>query len=599
MSRLLLRLLVLAAIAPLVTACGGGGASHGTPAVLPQSVQTVAPQLPSALTGVPQTALRGVLVSVQLPLRNSDELDTLIANQADEHSPAYRHFLTPEQFRDRYAPAAADLNAAAATLQAAGYETRVTSQTILAAASQPIVERSFGVRLQQTNARNRTLLSADRAPILSAALTKLGASVTFSRFVYHTNSKRVERTSLGQDNRYGADGPYWFTDLKEAYGYPSYRALNGAGRTIAIVISSDIRDSDLAKYFGHEGLARIPTVVRRPVNGGPPPFDVNSPDSDEASLDVQQSLGSAPGASLILYDIPDLSDQNILAGYQAVVDENRADIVSSSFGLCELYYTKAYNDGVDYTPLLRSYNNVFRQGNAQGITFVASSGDNGALDCTDPSGTVLVKGVENPADDPNVTAVGGTNLVTASVTGSKNSRYAGENAYFDALDPAQGALPNQIWGSGGGISELFKKPWYQGLVETRARMRTVPDIAMHMGGCPFGSLPCGPDRTSVVTAIGGSFYRLIGTSASAPEFAGLLAVTEQSLGTRLGNANGYIYSLAAIFGNRVYRHPPGNNGYPTRRDYDYVLGNGTPHAAAFALRPGIPLAGDPGTPSNP
>jgi hypothetical protein len=123
---------------------------------------------------------------------------------------------------------------------------------------------------------------------------------------------------------------------------------------------------------------------------------------------------------------------------------------------------------------------------------------------------------------------------------------------------------------------------------------------MHMGGCPLGALtPCGPDRTSVVTAIGGSFYLLIGTSASAPEFAGLLAVTEQSLGTRLGNANGYIYALAAIFGDRVYRHPPGNNGYPTRRDYDYVLGNGTPRAAAFVLRPGIPLAGDPGTPSNP
>ncbi len=601
MSRLLLRLALFVAIAPLVSACGGG--SHGAPqAVIPQSAATAAPQLPNVASGVPQGALRGVLVTVHLPLRNSDELDALLANQADEHSPSYRHFLSPEQFRERYAPSAADVNAAAATLQAAGFETHLTSQTILAAAPQSTVERSFGVRLLQSSMRNRAPLSADRAPTLPAALTKLGASVAFSRFVYHVHSKLVSKTPFAPDNRYGADGPYWFTDLKEAYGYPSYRALNGAGRTIAIVISSDVLDSDLAAYFGHEKLSPVPVITRRPVNGGGA-FNPNSGDSFEASLDVQQSLGSAPGASLLLYDIPDLSDDNILLAYQAVVDENRADVVSSSFGLCELYYTAAYNSGVDYTSILKNFNDVFRQGNAQGITFVASSGDSGAYGCTDVSGTVITKGVENPADDPNVTGVGGTNLVTASITGSRRSTYVSENAYFDTFDPAQGALPNEIWGSGGGISQIFKKPWYQALVNTRASTRTVPDIALHMGGCPTGSLPCGPDRSAVITAVDeanvGGYYLLIGTSASAPEFAGLLAVTEQSLGTRLGNANGYIYALAAVFGDRVYRHPPGNNGYPTRHDYDYVLGNGTPRAAAFVLRPGIPLAGDPWTPSNP
>ncbi len=420
MSRLLLRFLVLAAIAPLVTACCGGGASHGSPAVLPQSVQTVAPQLPSAPAGVPQTALRGVLVSVHLPLRNSDELDTLIANQADEHSPAYRHFLTPEQFRDRYAPAAADLNAAAATLQAAGYETRVTSQTILAAASQPIVERSFGVRLQQTNARNRTLLSADRAPILSAALTKLGASVTFSRFVYHTNSKRVERTSLGQDNRYGADGPYWFTDLKEAYGYPSYRSLNGAGRTIAIVISSDILDSDLAKYFGHEELARIPTVVRRPVNGGPPPFDVNSRGfrrgEPRCAAVVRKRSGSF--AHPLRHPRPLGSEHlgRLSSGRRREPRRYREFLVRP--------VRVVLHEGVQrrrrlHAPLAQLQQRFPPGERARASRSSLLRATTARYDCTDPSGTVLVKGVENPADDPNVTAVGGTNLVTASVAGSK------------------------------------------------------------------------------------------------------------------------------------------------------------------------------------
>lgn len=199
-----------------------------------------------------------------------------------------------------------------------------------------------------------------------------------------------------------------------------------------------------------------------------------------------------------------------------------------------------------------------------------------------------------------MTGVGGTNLVTSYIPGSVQSTYVRENAYFDPFDPAQGALPNEIWGSGGGISVLFPKPWYQLLVNTRANTRTVPDIAMHMGGCPVGSVqPCAPDRSSDVTAVGGEFWLLIGTSASAPETAGLLAVQEQRLGSRLGNANGDIYLLNATLGNAVYRHPPGNNGYPTRPDYDYVVGNGTPHAADFALELFGKLAGDPQTPSNP
>jgi subtilase family serine protease len=547
--------------------------------------------------------MRGVQVVVHLPLRNTDELDKLIASQTDKSSPQYHRFLTPDQFRTSYAPAPADLAAAASSLKSLGFETHVTSQSVLAAASQATVESTFGVHLKQTSAKGRSALSADRAVAVPAALSRLNATVTFAKLERHVNSKQLTKTEFDPDNRVSPSGYYWFTDLKQAYGYPSYQTANGSGRTIAIVIDSDVADSDLATYFGHEHLAP-PAVVRRPVNGGPRPVSLGDGSSYEAALDVQQSSGSAPGAKIALYGIPDLSDTNVLAGYQAIVDDNKADIVNSSFGLCELYYTAAYNypgDTTDYTQILRDFHNVFRQGNAQGITFVASSGDNGAYDCYDPTGSFKVLGVENPADDPNTTGVGGTNLVTNFVAGSKNSSYVRESAFADLGDPAQGAPPNDRWGSGGGISVIFGKPWYQYLVNTHAATRTVPDVSMHMGGCPGGSIqPCNPDDSSVITRIGGHYFLLIGTSASSPEFAGLLAVTEQTLGTRLGNANGYIYALSAAGGSTVYRQNiPGNNGYPTTPGYNYVLGNGTPHAAVFAAQPFAPRAGDPWTPTNP
>jgi subtilase family serine protease len=553
--------------------------------------------------------MRGVMVSVHLPLRNSDDLDALISRQGDKASPDYHHFITPDQFRAKYAPAAVDLNAAADALRGLGFETRATSQSVLAAAEQSTVERTFNVHFRSVQSRGRTVdsaeratttLAVDRAPTLPQSLSRLGATVGFSQLVKHVDSKRVSQQPYTPDNRYSTTGPYWFTDLKQAYGYPSYQTANGSGRTIAIVIDSDVLDSDLALYFGHEHLAP-PVVERRPVDGGPPPFDPNSGASTEASLDVQQAFGSAPGSHIIMYTIPDLSDQHVIDAYSAIVDENRADIVNSSFGLCELYYTAAYNGGTDYTSILKQQHDVFRQGNAQGTTFVSSSGDNGAYDCFDPTFSFLVKGVENPADDTDVTGVGGTNLVTNHVAGSLNSSYVRESEFFDPFAPAKGVPPGEIWGSGGGISVIFPKPWYQHLVNTRAGTRTVPDVSMHMGGCPVGAkTPCNPDDSSVVTAIGGGFFLVIGTSASSPEFAGLLAVTEQTLGTRLGNANGYIYAASLLGGEAVYRQDiPGNNGYPTTHDYNYVLGNGTPKAAVFAAQPFAPRAGNPQTPTNP
>ncbi|HTD36450.1 MAG TPA: S53 family peptidase, partial [Candidatus Limnocylindrales bacterium] len=473
-------------------------------------------------------------------------------------------------------------------------------------APQAVVERTFSVKLRAVQSRGRGVasitrgaLAADRAATLPQSLAKLGATVSFAQNVRHVDSKLVSKTPLVLDNRYSTTGPYWFTDLKQAYGYPSYQTANGTGRTVAVVIDSDILDSDLALYFGHEHLAP-PVVERRPVDGGPQPFDPTSGSSAESSLDVQQSFGSAPGAHIMLYGVPDLSDQSVIDAYSAIVEDNRADVVSSSFGVCELYYTAAYQNGTDYTSILEAQHDVMRQGNAQGITFVAASGDSGAYECFDPTGSYMIKGVGNPADDTAVTSVGGTDLVTASTAGSKNSSYTRESEFYDPLDPSQGYPPNAIWGSGGGISQLFPKPLYQQLVNTRAHTRTVPDVAMHMGGCPVGAASCNPDDSSVVVGFAGGLYLLIGTSASSPEFAGLLAVTEQTLGTRLGNANYYIYALSAVGGSAVYRQNiPGDNGYPATPGYNYVLGNGTPRAAVFAAQPLAPRAGNPQTPTNP
>jgi hypothetical protein len=117
-------------------------------------------------------------------------------------------------------------------------------------------------------------------------------------------------------------------------------------------MASDVLDSDLALYFGFESVAP-PKLVRMPVDGGAP-FNINNLASFEASLDVQQVGGMVLGATIVLYNIPDLSDQSIFDAYQTITETNAVDIVNSSFGGPEGIFTADYNGGTDFTGIRQS-----------------------------------------------------------------------------------------------------------------------------------------------------------------------------------------------------------------------------------------------------
>jgi subtilase family serine protease len=573
-----------------------------------------APSLPAAPTVAAD-------FSIRLPLRNDADLDAFLAAVSDPRSPIYHHFLTPAQFAESFAPAASSRAQAISYLRAAGFTVEISGpQSLRVRGSVRTVETVFGVHLATTRdpASGRARLFSDGAVKLPAPLTAIGASIVgFERFSHAGQLRAVPA------NRYGAAGPYWFTDLKEAYGYPSLQTLSGRGATIGIVMASDVLDSDLAAYFQAERFTAVsgipaPVVTRRPVLGGAP-FDPASDASFEASADVEQSLGSAPGARLLLYDIPVLGDDAILAAYTDIVLDNVVDVVSSSIGNCELEYTKAYNGGIDVNGVLKAFHDIYRQGNAQGITFVAASGDSSGLAC--PSLPYLYggkgrwsAGVSSFASDPNVTGVGGTNLeTTVSATHALRSNYIRESAFADPLLPSDpygtgGLLTGGLFGSGSGASVIWRRPNYQNFVHTRSVMRTVPDVSMQMGGCPIGAVtPCQSGASAALVVLGGTLVGAVGTSLSAPEFAGVVALKIEAQHARQGNINPLLYELAAANHAFPYRffhdNIPGFNGVvhvdTDGRDYNPILGVGTPYAANFLGYPTAALAGDPQTLTNP
>ena len=611
------RVFAILAILALAACQGGGSGSSPVPSMQSgnNGETTSAGSIAAGGTSsqnfvVPETAQNPVGTFVRLPLRNSAELDTLIQNQSSEGTPLSHHWLTPAQFRAAYGPRTSDLQTVATVLAGYGFHTTVTSQGVFADAPQATVERAFATHLQtrgQTMMGNTvTQLVADRAPTVPAALLKLGAQVISFTPVHVQPQAMLASVTPTPENRSSDLGPYWFDDLKQAYEWPSFELNRGAGRTIAIIGFAQVPDSDLELYFSHEHLP-VPRIVRRPIFGGPPPFNPKSANSLEANLDLQQAGGSAPGATLIQYGIPDLSDTSFLGAYVAIAEDNLADIVSVSAGGCEAGYSAQFNNGINELDVAFAYHDLFRQMNSEGITFINSSGDFGAFACAFFAPTLFIN-APTWADDPNVTGVGGTSLFTSHVPGSLQSTYRGEDEFPDVFAAGFGTSPGAIFASGGGKSGIFEKPAYQFLVNTGVSTRAAPDLALHMGGCPFVAVgtphpTCAGKRSADVEALGGRFVGVIGTSASAPQFAGLQAIQDNTLGGRAGNVNFLIYALAragtAGNGPVFHNNIPGNNGFPSREGYNLVIGNGTVRGAEYSHHPFGPFAGDPQTPTNP
>jgi subtilase family serine protease len=557
---------------------------------------------------------------IYLPLTHRTELDKLLAAQQDPASPSFRHWLTPQQFDVAFGADKAAIARIAARMRAGGLQIdAINTHGLSVSGPVAAIERLFNTQLHEarfvsgTGAEIHRIAAASRLSLPAEISEANGIVPSFDTFIRASTHSRRIRGPVPL-NRTSAVGPYYFTDLKEAYAYPAYTLLNGTGRHIGILISGGFQASDMTTYFNHEGLTP-PSFTNIPIYGGAP-FSVNG--SGETHLDMQQSGGMAPKALIGIYNMPDLSDESTFAGLTKITQDNIADVVSMSFGEPEIFFTKAYNNGVDMTGFLRIYDDFFAQGSAQGITFVASSGDYGsspvpALACLASGAKAgcggFVATVEIPASSPHVTAVGGTNLKTTFTAGSKNSAYVSEEAFGDPVvgdpefhTPAKGAE----WGSGGGVSLFFAQPSWQALVTTASKFRSVPDLALHMGGCPSSAVqPCNASDSADVEVIGGQFVGVIGTSASAPAFAGLMALVDESVNQRVGNANPEIYALAkaqAGGGAKVFHTGiTGNNGiYSAGTGYNYVLGNGTLHANVFINTTTPPgAAGIPGNPSNP
>ena len=353
--------------------------------------------------------------------------------------------------------------------------------------------------------------------------------------------------------------------MRRAYNVPS--TLDGTGQTIVIVeaYGSATIQSDLHIFDIVNGL---PDTTLNIVYPAGPPTATNGGWAGETSLDVEWAHAIAPRATIDLVVAKTNRNSDLMPAEQYAIQNHLGNIISMSFGASE----PSIPGGVNNANLQRAHD-TFQNAKEAGITMIASSGDAGASN----GRSTLTP--QFPAVDPLVLSVGGTDLFTDDA-----GNYQSETVWNDT-NPAQcpfGCLDGIFGATGGAPSSFFATPSYQQML-THSPSRETADVG-YDAGIYTGVWVI--DSFGVPPGFFG-FGIFGGTSAGAPQWAGIIALANQAAGHPLGFVNQALYVVGksgqynsafhdVTTGNNALFSLPGESAGP---GYDMPTGLGTPNVA--------------------
>jgi len=333
--------------------------------------------------------------------------------------------------------------------------------------------------------------------------------------------------------------------LEVAYGVKPLlrRGVDGRGETVVLPELAETRlnpplVTDLRQDFAaYDHLFRLPAPRLKVVSTFPGPAHPWLAFGEEV-LDAEVVHAIAPRAALTIVLVRGTSLDS--AGQAVAASVAALRLGASAGGIISL--SPAGQIGgehcVDHAQLTR-LNAALQADAGHHVTVVAATGDTGAagepcalIDALggSMSGFTPRKEVGLVASDPLVLSAGGTTLDASHTTGA----WAGETAW----GLPDGSPGSAFQASGGGFSRLFGRPSYQNGVPGIGSMRGVPDVAAD--GDPVTGI-------AVITASAGGDYTIsghAGTSASAPLWAGIIALADQYAKRHLGFVNPAIYRIA-------------------------------------------------------
>lgn len=546
-SAVLVTLLASVAIGGATTTLAASATSHGGRHTLPGHRASILQQFKPTHATSKSNQLQ---LSISLNLRNTDELNALLAAQNDPLSSSYHRYLTPQEFTAEFGPTQDTVNNVVTYLRGQGIAVKSVSSNhtlINATTSVANAEQAFGVTLDDYVINGRAVYAPASDPTvpdsLGGAILNIAGLDNVAKY-RHAAVQKINAPATGPG------GGYTPSELRTAYDVNSLisNGDDGTGQTTAIFELDGYKGTDVNQYLSNYGLgsAKYSNVL---VDGA---TNTAGAGAIEVELDMEVISAIAPGATQKIYIGPN-STTGVNDTYNKIVTDNTAKVTSISWGLCE---SSSGNSE------LAALDTIFAQGAAQGQAFFAASGDSGAYDC---GGSTLA--VDSPADDPNVVGVGGTTLNVGS-----GGTYSSESAWGTGTQ-----------GGGGGISTYFNRPSYQTGTNLTNSHRMVPDVSADANPSTGYSVYCS------VTAAGCSssspWISVGGTSAAAPLWAAIATDTNQYLAAlgkpTLGSASASIYRLYNTSQTYSAYHDvtTGNNlYYSATTGYDSATGIGSPDA---------------------
>jgi hypothetical protein len=509
-------------------------------------------------------------VSLVLPLRNQDQLASLIDRLYDPASPDYRQFLSVEQFTAEFCPTAEDYLAVLDFARSNGLTvTGTPANRLIVPLSGTVaqMEKAFHVRmnLYQHPREERTFYSPDREPALElrVPVARIAGLNNYSLpRPLVTRADAAQAAILSAVTGSGPGGAYLPSDMRAAY-YGGTE-LTGKKQAVGLAEFDGYNVSDLVASF--DGAATESAngsnylLTYTPVAGGAAytipinnvlldgatgkPCQLVSPCADaEQTLDIAQAIGMAPGLSQVRVYIGK-SDVDVL---NAMAAENLARQLSIS-------WSWSPDDPATDDP-------IFQEFAAQGQSVFAASGDYGGYN---PEYDEFY-----PGEDAWVTTVGGTDMVTEGVGGA----WSAETAW------------NR---SGGGVSpdQIPLPHWQTGVANAlnggSTTLRNAPDVAAEADQDNYAC-----DLNTCLSDYGG-------TSFAAPRWAGFMALVNQHAAAEgnmpVGFLNPGLYAIVAGSGYDSELHDivSGNNDYSGSAysfnavaGYDLVTGWGSPAGAGL------------------
>ncbi len=547
----------------------------------------------------PALPMEQMILALKLRPNKKAKLDHLLAMQQDPSSPKYHHWLTPRQFGKRFGPSRADLTVIIRWLKSQGFSIdQVANGRMWINFSGRVsnVERAFHTEIHNYLVKgimrdaNATDISIPRAlaPVVAGV-------VSLNSFPLQPMNAGFHKLSAADAAAVAAKGggihPYWPgsangtsgvytspTDWATIYDANASYTANGTGTgvTIGIVGRTNPGTSNWATFRSTLGLpVNTPVIIVNGTNPG----DLGAGEDGEADLDAEWSGGTAPGATVkFVVSKSTSSTDGIDLSAQYIVNNNLADVMSTSFGQCESAMSSTENT---------FYNNLWSQAASQGITSCVSTGDSGPAGCAggNASSGSGESGVNGLASTPYNIAVGATELSTSgsywNASGAATS-YIPETPWNESGTVSGGS---GLWSTSSGASSTYAKPsWQVAPGVPSASHRYMPDVCLDGSDMFWGNY-------GMLVYTQGAMATTGGTSAASPSFAGVMALVVEKYG-RQGNANVKLYTLGnaqyggsgpAVFhditsGNNDV---PGLTGFTAATGWDEVTGLGTPDVDAL------------------